>query len=202
MSASSRSRPRSGRPMRTVAASAAVGEPRARRPVPRPGGCSPRPRARRRRRPAPRSPPRCSARRRAASVRSSGQPWSRTHDRGVVEPSRPARVAQPSPRGDHRRRPGVGHRGRGGEPGEERVVHRRHPRHLRLVEHHLRHEDRPAVAGQPPRQVVTSVVLVPGGEGHSPDDDGDGGRLGERRSACRGSATPRDPSWSGRRSRS
>jgi hypothetical protein len=83
------------------------------------------------------------------------------HSRRFPEPPRPARVAEPSPSGDHRARAGRGHRPRSREAREEAFPRRRDARHLRLVEHDLRHEHGPAVAGVTPRQVVPPVAGVP-----------------------------------------
>ena len=71
-----------------------------------------------------------------------------------VEVRRPTRVAEALPQPQHvaeRRRRA---RRRRGERLEEREVLRHHPRHLRLLQHHLAHQDRPRVAGAAPRQVA------------------------------------------------
>ena len=115
---------------------------------------------------------RCSDRRRAASVRSSGQPSVGDHDRRLPQPAGPARVAEPSPRGDDRARSRVGHRRRGGEPADEPGVDRGHARHLGLLEHHLGDEDRPAVARRAPRQIVPAVVSYQEATGHVADGRG------------------------------
>ena len=119
-----------------------------------------------------------------------------THRR-FPQPARPARVAEPSPRRDHRARPRVGHRRRRGEPREEVVVHRGDARHLRLVEHHLRHEHRPAVARRAPRKVVTTVRAVPGGERSDAHRDGRRSTAVRRSTAAPGSASTTMPFFAG-----
>ena len=88
--------------------------------VRRRAGCSPRCRSRRRRRPGPRPRPRCSARRRAASRRSSGQPFA-----SIRRPSPRANArgadsrAGPTPRSTARRARG------GGGGGRRELLHER-----------------------------------------------------------------------------
>ena len=81
-------------------------------------------------------------------------------DRGLPEPAGPARVAEAAPRGDHRARPGRGHRRGRGELGDELAATRR--RAGTWVWWSITSETRtPTVAGRAPREVVAAVGVVP-----------------------------------------
>ena len=127
------------------------------REQPRARSCPARPcRARRRTR---RAPPRCTARRPAARVRSSGQPCAAT-TRTPRAAQRAPVVAEPDPRAQHVRHRRRRQRRRRRPALQPRLVARDHARDLRLLEHHLRDEDRVGVRGPPPRQVA-AVRRVP-----------------------------------------
>src|SRR5262249_31444222 len=82
-------------------------------------------------------------------------------DCGVVQPAGAPRVSEPAPCRDDRARTGGDRRRRRRKLRHERLVRREHTRHLRLMQHHLGNEDRPAVARRAPRQVVAPVRAVP-----------------------------------------
>ncbi len=105
----------------------------------------------------------CRARRRAAARARAARAGTRPAPpppRAPVQVHRPAVVAQAAPRRDD-----VGRRRRGQrldrrpalEPGQ---IARHDPRDLRLLQHHLRDEDRVRVVGAPPGQIAR-VLAVP-----------------------------------------
>ncbi len=85
--------------------------------------------------------------------------------------ARPARIPEPVPGRDDRARAGGRCRLRIRELRHERRPRDQDPRDLGLLQHHFRHEHRPAVARQSPGQIVASFALVPAAEraaGHAP----------------------------------
>ncbi len=97
-----------------------------------------------------------------------GPPIRVDDDRRLPQASRAPWVAEPSPCADDRAGACGGHFRRGREPGEELVVRRGDARNLRLVEHRLRDEYLPPIARRAPRQIVAPVRAVPGLEGQMP----------------------------------
>ena len=81
-----------------------------------------------------------------SSVRSSGQPRSATSARRAVQMTRAPVVAESLPRDDHVRGRSGGERLDGGPALEPATPARDHAVDLRLLQHHLRDEDRVRVA--------------------------------------------------------
>ena len=82
-----------------------------------------------------------------------------------VQVSRPPRVAEPLPQPQH-----IAQRCRSAccrrrERGRELLPLRNHPSDLRLLQHHLADENRPGIAGSPPREITQP--------GHTPFEDSD-----------------------------
>ena len=74
------------------------------------------------------------------------------HPRRRLQRQRAAVVAEPAPCRDRLGGRRGGERGGRREARQEALVVRHHPRGLRLLQHHLAHEDRPRVAREAPRQ--------------------------------------------------
>ena len=175
MSASRRSRPRSGRRSRPSPARRRVGQhPPGRSAAPR-AGCSRRPRARPRRRPGRGTAAAVYRPTPGSARRSSGQPSRCDHHgrcrRGVARGAGSRVGPRPGSPRPARRPPWPPASG-------TRPMNSGHAastlRDLGLVEHHLGREDRPAVPGPAPRQVVPPVAPVPRpqrcGPGHGSTD--------------------------------